>query len=413
MEKKETIVVLAGTRPHAELIKNLKARGYRTVLIDYTENPVAKPYADRHSTESTLDVDAVERIAREENACRIMDICIDRPIPVAAYVAEKLHLPHPLSYESSLVVTNKNLMKKFLLDNGITTSRFIPVTDVAELTDIDLSYPLIVKPSDASGSIGIERVDNAVNLKSAVENALSKSRNGQAIVEEYVIGTEIQVDCFIENHRVVILDIKEKRKIRDDIFSLPYGSIIPAKISETNRQKIDSMCNRLVESLGIVNGPLYIQAIANEKDIYVIEFGVRFGGGLSFKIIRDVAGVDVIDATAEAYLGGKPDVKSLFPDFKGVYATFHIFPKAGTFAAVTGYEKLLDEGFFEYFAVNMKPGYKCVGGLTSNERVAAFILRASSEEELKLKLKKVVNSIDVVDSNGISIMRKDIYHIDD
>ena len=413
MEKKETIVVLAGTQPHAELIKNLNARGYRTVLIDYTEDPVAKPYADRHFIESTLDVDAVERITREENACRIMDICIDRPIPVAAYVAEKLNLPHPLSYQSSLVVTNKNLMKKFLLDNEISTSSFMPITNITQLSNLDLTYPLMVKPSDASGSIGIVRVDNIETLESAVENALLKSRNGQAIVEEYVSGTEIQIDCFIEDQKVNILDIKEKRKIREDKFSLPYGSVIPARISETMRKKIDLICNRLVVGLGIVNGPLYIQAIANEKDIYVIEFGVRFGGGLSFKIIKDVAGVDVVDATAEAYLGGKPNVISRFSDFNGVYATYHIFPRAGTFAAITGYEKLLDEGFFEYFTVNKKAGYECTGGLTSSERVGAFILKASSEEELKLKLKRAVDSIDVVDSNGISIMRKDIYHIDD
>lgn len=411
MKKKEAVIVLAGTRPHAELIKNLKKRGYRTVLIDYTENPVAKPYADRHSTESTLDMDAVERVAREENACRIMDICIDRPIPVAAYVAEKLHLPHPLSYESSLVVTNKNLMKRFLLDNGIPTSRFVPITDITQLNALDLTYPLIVKPSDASGSIGIVRVDEVDSLKDSVENALSKSRNGQAIVEEYVSGTEIQIDCFIENKKVIILDIKEKRMIRDDTFSLPYGSIIPARISSEVKIKIDFICNRLVEKLGLVNGPLYIQAIANEKEIYVIEFGVRFGGGLSFKVIQDVAGVDVIDATAESYLGGNPNIISRFSEFKGVYATYHIFPSAGVFSAVVGYEKLVDEGFFEYFAVNMKTGYECTGGLTSNDRVGAFILKADSEDELKLKLRKVIEAIDVIDIDGVSIMRKDIYHI--
>ena len=411
MNKKGTVVVLAGTRPHAELIKNLKVRGYRTVLIDYTENPVAKPYADRHSTESTLDVDAVERIVREENACRVMDICIDRPIPVAAYVAEKLKLPHPLSYQSSLVVTNKNLMKKFMLDNGISTSRFAPITDVSQLANLDLKYPLMVKPSDASGSIGIVRVDSVDSLEPAVVSALQKSRNGQAIVEEYVVGTEIQIDCFIENRRVNILDIKEKRKIREDAFSLPYGSIIPARISSFVREKVDLLCDRLVQSLDIINGPLYIQAIVTETDIYVIEFGVRFGGGLSFKVIQDVAGVDVVDATAEAYLGGNPKVISRFSDFQGFYATFHVFPRAGVFAAVTGYEKLQEEGMFEYFAVNKKPGYECVGGLTSNERVAAFILKASSEEDLKLKLKRVIDTIDVVDSNGTSIMRKDIYHI--
>ena len=411
MDLKGTIIVLAGTKPHAELIKNLKRRGYRTVLVDYTPNPFAKPFADRHSTESTLDPDAVERIAREENACRIMDICIDRPIPVAAYVAEKLGLPHPVSYATSMVVTNKNLMKKFMFDNGIPTSRSVPVTDISQIDNLDLNYPLIVKPSDASGSIGITHVGDKTDLFPAVEYALSKSRNGQAIVEEFIKGTEIQIDCFVENGRAVILDIKEKRMIAENTFSLPYGSIIPAGICAGARMVIDDICMRLVTSLGIQNGPLYIQAIASGDNVSVIEFGVRFGGGLSFKVIKDIAGVDIIDATAEAYLGGTPHVDSGFDNYKGVYATFHMFPKDGVFAEVTGYQRLLDEGFFEYFAVNQQCGTRFAGDLTSKERVAAFILKADDMAELSNKLRTAIDSIDILDADGHSIMRKDIYKI--
>lgn len=406
-----TIIVLAGTKPHAELIKNLKSRGYRTVLIDYTPDPFAKPFADRHSTESTLDPEAVERIAREENACRIMDICIDRPIPVAALVAEKLGLEHPISHAASLVVTNKNLMKKFMLDNGIPTSRFVPVTKVSQIDSLDLNYPLIVKPSDASGSIGITRVDALSSLLPAVEDALSKSRNGQAIVEEFVCGPEIQIDCFVENGKAVILDIKEKRKITEDTFSLPYGSIIPAGISSGARMVIDDVCKRLVDSLEIHNGPLYIQAIAAGDDVRVIEFGVRFGGGLSFKVIKGVAGVDIIDATAEAYLGGAPHVESKFGSFEGVYATFHMFPKAGVFGEVTGYQRLIDEGFFEYFTVNKHRGVQFTGDLSSKERVAAFILKAEDMKDLEIKLRTVIDNVDILDVDGHSIMRKDIYKI--
>lgn len=406
-----TIVVLAGTRPHAELIKNLKFRGYRTVLIDYTENPFAKEFADVHYMDSTLDVVAVERIAREEKACRIMDICIDRPIPIAAFVAEKLALPHPISYRSALLATDKNMMKKFMVDNEIPTSRFVPVASADELVNLNIKYPLIIKPSDASGSIGISRVENQVDLVNAVATALSKSRNGHAIVEEFVFGQEIQIDCFVENGEAKILDIKSKRMIRDDVFSLPFGSIIPAAISDSVARKVDLLCENLVNSLGIKYGPLYVQAIVSEQEVYVIEFGIRFGGGLSFKVINDVAGIDIVDATVEAYLGGTPHVQSEFSKFKDVYATFHMFPKAGIFAAVTGYEKLKAEGVLEYFAVNMKFGHECLGGLTSNERVAAFILRAETKDKLNEKLRFVLDNIDIVDVDGKSMMRKDIYKV--
>ena len=59
-------LVLAGGIPQIELIKELKRRGYFTILADYYENPVAKPYADKFYQESTLDLEMIEKIAVEE-----------------------------------------------------------------------------------------------------------------------------------------------------------------------------------------------------------------------------------------------------------------------------------------------------------------------------------------------------------
>lgn len=409
MKNKGTIVVLGGNLPHANLVKILNARGYRTVLIDYLDAPVAKQYADIHYQESTLDMEAVERIARAENACRIMEICTDRALPPAAYVAEKMALPHPMSYEASLLVTNKNRMKRFMLDNGIPTSKFFPVSDISQLEGIELSYPLMVKPADSSGSIGITRVEIKPELESAVLNAIAKSGSGQAIVEEYVSGPEIQIDCFVTEGKAVILDIKRKRKHTEDAFTLPYGSIIPAGESRCAREKINSICCSLVNGLKLKNGPLYIQAIMKGDDISVIEFGVRFGGGLSFKILKDVAGIDIVECTADAYLGGKPEIRDSFNDFKGVYATYHVFPKAGVFSHFAGCDQLLAEGVFQYFSISMKEGTVCNGDMASKERAAAFILQSADMAENDAKLKHIIDTLDIVDVDGRSMMRKDIY----
>ena len=51
---KPVALVLGGTNPHIELIKQLKERGYYVVLVDYLDNPPAKKYADIHEQESFL-----------------------------------------------------------------------------------------------------------------------------------------------------------------------------------------------------------------------------------------------------------------------------------------------------------------------------------------------------------------------
>ena len=102
----KTAIVLGGTVPHIDLICQLKARGFKTVLVDYTVAPPAKEFADDHVRESTLDKDAVLRIASEKEANLVISTSVDQANVVCCYVAERQGLPHPYSYETALNVTD-------------------------------------------------------------------------------------------------------------------------------------------------------------------------------------------------------------------------------------------------------------------------------------------------------------------
>ena len=58
------VLVLAGGYDQIGLILELKKRGHEVILADYFENPPAKKVADVHYQESTLDVDAIKKLAR-------------------------------------------------------------------------------------------------------------------------------------------------------------------------------------------------------------------------------------------------------------------------------------------------------------------------------------------------------------
>ena len=274
-----------------------------------------------------------------------------------------------------------------------------------------LHYPLIVKPSDASGSIGITKVDSSQGLQDAVDKALTHSRNHQAIVEEFVQGVEIQIDCFVADGKVMVLDIKEKRKSACDRLTLSYGSLIPARIPDGMKLRCRSISERIASSLGIQNGPLYIQAIVTDNDLSVIEFGVRFGGNLSFRIIRDMTGIDIIKASADAYLGLKPRLEMRQPSLP-VYATYHVFPREGVFSMLVGDETLKADGSIDTLYVNRQVGQICSGDMSSSERLASFTVRAGSYREVDEKLNHILQTLDILDDKGESIMRKDIYNLD-
>ena len=73
-------LVLAGGLPQIALINELKKRGIVTVLADYFENPVAKEYADIFYRESTLDVEAITRVAKQEKVDFLITVCTDQAL---------------------------------------------------------------------------------------------------------------------------------------------------------------------------------------------------------------------------------------------------------------------------------------------------------------------------------------------
>lgn len=409
MEKNKKVIVLGGNVPHCTLIKELKKRGYYTILIDYLDNPPAKSIADIHIQESTLDQDKVLEIAKEYQPKYILDACIDRPIPVVGYVSEKLGLFCPFGYKESLIGTNKNLMKQMMIDHQIPTSKFVNITSLEQTDDIDLRYPLIIKPSDASGSIGITKVDKPDDLKENVQLALKHSRSGEAIVEEFVSGMEIQVDCFIANGKCEILVIKEKRKFRTDVLTLSYGSMIPALISDEVAEKIQVACDQIANVLNLKNCPFFLQALVDEKNISIIEFGLRIGGMLSYKMIEQITGLNVISTAVDAYTEGTPCIKT--NPMKTIYTTNHIFPKKGVVTSVTGVDELLEKKVIADYTQFMTLGSTSEGNLESKDRIGTFTIIADNLEDYQQKMRTAINTLDVWDADGNSIMRKDIYKL--
>ncbi|MBQ3313333.1 MAG: carboxypeptidase-like regulatory domain-containing protein, partial [Prevotella sp.] len=157
---KPVAIVLGGTNPHIELISQLKARGYFVVLVDYLDNPPAKAHADIHDQTSTMDLDAVTEVARRYDASLVMSACVDQANITACYVAEQLGLTKPYSYDTASRITNKGIMKQMMSQYGIPTTKYLYLENSETEPELDLTYPVMVKPADSCASSGVKKARN-------------------------------------------------------------------------------------------------------------------------------------------------------------------------------------------------------------------------------------------------------------
>lgn len=405
MEK--TALVLGGTVPHIELIRQLKERGYYTILVDYLPNPPAKKYANMHIQESTLDHDIVYQIARKFKADLVIAACIDHANRTACDVLEKLGKHFPYSAQTAKEVTDKCLMKQILKSNNIPTSDFV-IVDNADV-DINLEYPLVVKPVDSNGNRGIRKVESSVDIKEAIVDAINASKTGTAIVEEYVGGVETSIYSYVLNGEAhIILSNERQVKYDEKTGKMPgYAMIYPCSEVSRLKSKIQDICNNTAKAFRLDNTPLLIQAKIQGDEIKIIELMPRIGGGQSYWNIKKLTGFDIISATIDSFEGIEPNLDYHTPDC--ITVTNNIYTKSAIFGRVVGGEYLLNNHLVDEFKVLRHEGDVIEEDLSSGNRVCSFVISGNTREQILHRVKEAFDIIKVYDINGKEIKREDIY----
>lgn len=401
------VIVLGGGIDQVGLITDLKSRGYYVILIDYYLNPIAKPFADKHIQESTLDQEMVLKIAEEESVENILTACTDQALLTVAYVAEKLGFHTQFTYSQAKNLTNKLCMKRIMVDAGIPTASYVNIHDLQEGIG-KLTFPLMVKPADCNGSFGVRKVHDWDELREGFENAVSASRTHSAIIEEFKEGMEVSVDAFIVSGSVhVLMHSLIKKKSFDDSVSIIYQTLIPAPISELARVKIYDVIKQIVRAFHLDNTPLLIQLIINGDEVNVIEFSARIGGGLKYKTIKSKTGFDILHANIDCILGNP--IHFYTDEDSNFYSRTHLYCYPSTFNYITDYIDLLNEGVIDELSPTKSSGMKILGATASRDRVGSFLVKAQTINELSNKINIALGRIKVIDKEGNDVLNRSIY----
>ena len=158
------ILLLGGSAQQVIAIKTAKELGYYTVLCDYLSDNPGQYVADKYYNASTTDVEAVYQIAKDEQVDGILAYASDPAALPAAIVAGRLGLPTNPA-KSVEVLGLKYPWRQFLQRHGFACPKvysFHPDTSSDEIKENAKNFtpPLVVKPTDHSGSKGVTMLQN-------------------------------------------------------------------------------------------------------------------------------------------------------------------------------------------------------------------------------------------------------------
>ena len=400
-------LVLAGGYPQIALIQELKYRGIEVLLADYNTEPVARRYASKFFQVSTLDVEAIRQVAIREKVDFLITVCTDQALHTVAKVSEDLGLPCYIDYQTALNVTNKQYMKKVFSEKAIPTAKFVILDSFDENAIQAMKYPLIVKPVDCNSSKGVRRCDNLEELERYFSDAVALSRTKTAIVEEFVSGEEISVDVYVEDGKANVLCISQSDKIADRDRFVIFRAIWPAPIPKTIIEKIKDIAQKIADAFGIRNSPMLIQLLTDGKQVYVVEFSARTGGGVKYLLVKRTSGFDVIKAVVDLTLGIKPHVGALTAE-QGCLINDFIYCKPGIFDHLEGFDELLYENIIkDYYLFTWKGAdFKTIKA--SGDRLAGYTVVGETPESLINKQKEARRRIRAISAEGKDMIRHDL-----
>jgi len=342
--KQKKILLLGGSAQQVIAIKTAKELGYYTVLCDYLPDNPGQYVADKYYSASTTDVEAVYQIARDENVDGILAYASDPAALPAAIVAERLGLPTNPA-KSVEILGLKYPWRQFLQDNGFACPKFYsfhpdtPIGEIVEATK-DFSLPVIVKPTDSSGSKGVTKLDDLSGIENAIRWADSYSRNKVLLIEEYIqrgFPDVIGGDIFVWDGKIFLYG--EMSCLRDLLKSplIPIGEKKPSGLNHTQEAKIHSELQRIITSLGVKFGELNIELILDNNDnVHFLELGPRAGGNMIPIQLSDAFGIDLVKANVQAAMGEKPDfLDKQVKELPGCYIHYVLHSyEAGTFKGI-------------------------------------------------------------------------------
>ncbi|HKB20669.1 MAG TPA: hypothetical protein VKC65_06600 [Gaiellaceae bacterium] len=368
------LLVLGAGPAQLGLLGAAREQGLFVIALDRDPTAPGFRYADRRAIISTEDEHGIERLASAESVEGIIAPGIDWPVGIAARVAERLGLPHPIDAAVANRAVSKQRQREALAEAKVPQPRW---HIVAEPED-GLPVPSVVKAPDRQGQKGLTLVRSPEEFPGAIARAVEESRSGMAIVEQLVEGPEVTVNAFSLRGEFHPLTVTDRLTAEPPAFGVALAHVWPSEAGG----KAAGVAEAAVRALGIENGPSYTQLRIGPDGPQVIEVAARLGGGHDAELAKLALGVDLNGLALQAALGESIWSAALHPSPQvgGAVVRF-LVPPEGVLEEVEGADEARGIVGVQDVRIYREPGHVFGPFRRGADRAGAVLAIGDSREQ--------------------------------
>ncbi len=372
-------------------------------MIAADRDPAAPGFAcaDRRAIISVEDEPQLDRLATAERIHGLVAPGIDWPVAIAARIAERLVLPHPIDPATAVLATSKLRQRERFAEAGVPHPRHIvcATLDDARTAAGALGYPCVVKAPDRQGQKGLVLVPDESMLADAFELALGESRSNVVLVEELVPGREVTVNAFSIDGRFTPLTVTDRVVAEPPAFGVALAHVWPSSLLASELDSAVEAARAAAEALGVRNGPSYTQIVVGERGAFVVELAARVGGGHDAELCAAAVGVDLNGLALAAALGEPVADPQPFGAAGGACVRF-LVPEPGELLQVEGVQEAEAVEGVVWVRVYREPG-AILGPLRrGTDRAGAVLAVGGSRDEAVERAGRAADCIRLVTADA-------------
>lgn len=404
------LLILGANPETSQLVKYANDMGIKTLVTSNCSTDDAKKYAWKSFDIDGMNVPEIITLARKENVDGVLVGVADVLVPAYCKVCDALGFHCYATQEIVKVFSYKDIFKSTCERYGIHGIPEYYLDAEMKRKDLDkIEYPVMVKPVDSCSGKGMTVCYGEKNLASAVEKALSESREKRFIVEKYMQCDDIGIYYTFRDGVCSASCVFDRYTTseQDGGSRVCLGATYPSKYIKQYFERIhENMC-RMFKAIGIKNGVLLIQAFYENGEFYVYDTGFRFQGEASHLLIKAIHGFDQREMLIRFALTGSEGSINLSeqddPYFRGKYAaTLWFLLKKGTIHQIKGVEHILEDSRIVDSVQRLSENDEVLDEWIGTEKqvMSRLYFVCNSKKELSEALLEYIKKVEVVDTDG-------------
>ncbi|MFF0201893.1 ATP-grasp domain-containing protein [Streptomyces sp. NPDC005017] len=291
-------------------------------------------------TDQTALATAGQALAERHHVAGIMTWTEWYLVPVAR-LARRLGLP-AATPEVMQGCRNKATARFLFARHGVPSAASACVRSVDEAAQAArrIGYPVVLKPAAHAASVGVVRVNTPGELPSAYAVTVQAAERGvestEVLVEEYLDGDEVSVECVTFQGRTTVVAVTRKT-----VGCEPYFEELAHTVDAADPllATVAPPAEAAIAALGITNGISHVEMRLVNGRPRLIEINARIAGDLISHLVHLATGVDLARAAADIACGRTPDltptrheaaaIRFIYPAYSGTLTTCRLTEPIG------------------------------------------------------------------------------------